>query len=270
MAHIPRFNSCVNKINHTCCRCFDKETTFYRSNEVFFERQSLEYTFKTRRSEIACFVTLYNEQPYPDGALPHWLNLECDSDTRSYKISTDYVPDLAGIDSIKIFAFDRDGYKLEEVTFKNETTSEDQNFSRPCKTSEKIKKFKFFNADKTSVPQPSWFQYNRISNRIIAEGFLSLKEIEPLTVLILGQNDEVLETIYINKLPKEKPFIVTDESEEEEDAPLLAERESRVESKSPPSSIEMAKHKNEFSEAASPSTSNTFDKGKETDYTNLD
>lgn len=244
--------SCGNKLNHIFCCCFDKEIEFFRSEEVLVPRQSLEYTFKTRRSEIASFKAFYGPRqdmpsliyPYPDGLIPDWLNLHYDGDKKTWKISTEYVSDLdlGGINAIKIFAVTKKGYHLEEVTF-TKTTSDDQNFSRRCNTpSEEIEKIKFiFGTDRTPGPRPSWLKYNRAYNKIIVKDAPPQKEIGPLTIFIFDQSDKILETIYINNSSKEKQIILaTEGSLLEERTPLLAN--STGESKSS-SSIELTEHK---------------------------
>lgn len=152
------------------------------------------------------------------------------------KLNTDYVPVLEGINSIKIIAFDAVGYKVEEVFFTKETpvkTSNHYKFSRPCKTpSNDIRKFIFVDENGKKVLQPDWFHYNKRLNHIVAEGIPSLEEIEPLTVLILGENKVLLEKICFNKSPKVKISIDANEIELE-DAPLLANPVSLTESKEP-------------------------------------
>jgi hypothetical protein len=230
MAAKPKFISCVNRTNKIFCCCFDPEAKeFHLSNEVLIERQSLKYTFKTRRSKIAKIKTFYNGEPHPE-LLPHWL--EYNVNRRIGEISTDFVPELEGIQSIKFVATDKNGYKLEEVTFTKEVeTTNDYNFSRPCQTDrKKIKAIRFFSA-RTEISKPSWIEYKKILNRIIAKDApTSLKEIEPLTIYILGEDNKKLETIYINKSPNEEPEIVFDEPVLEEDEPLLQDASGSRES----------------------------------------
>lgn len=246
----PRFISCVNSVMCLFHRCGKQKTTLYQSHEVFFERQSMMYAFKTPRSEIASFKTFYNGQPCPDGSLPHWLTSNNETDAKICQLNTDYVPVLMGINSIKIIAYDEVGYKVEEVTFTKETPVKIENhyqFSRPCKTpSNEIRKFIFRGADGKKVSQPHWFDYNKRLNHIKAEGAPSIEEIEPLTVLILGENKVVLEKICFNTPPKTK--LVFDANELElEDASLLAAPASApsIESKEssaglPRTAVEMA------------------------------
>ncbi len=259
----PNFIRCVNLVSCIFCACLDKKTVYFSSEKDILERQSVEHTFSTPRTQIASFQTFYSTSQelsptwhqHPNGELFDWLHLSYDEDVfgkKNCKIFADYVPELKGIEAIKIYALDEKGYQLEKITFTKQT-SDDNNFSRECNTDrDMIGNIKFmFGNDPTPVARPQWLEYNRRSNKINFNNCPSLKEMEPLTIFIFGQKmtigkkevdltNKILETIYINHAPNNRKIISAAEgSLLNEFVSKSSKAKSSTESKAQ-SSIEMA------------------------------
>ena len=205
---VPCMITSINRVKSIfyCCHC--QKTQFHQAKEDFFEGQSLAYTFKSPWDKIAGFKTIYdNNKLCFEGALPYWLKEEEVSGGRK-KIMTKYVPELHGVGSISITPFDSTGYHLETVTFTKAQVKTD-NFSRPCKSPvDQIKNVKFFlgNNSRPEINNIDGLSYDQDSNSIIALNV----SIQPITVLIMGERNVILETIHINQRPSDMGLLSSD------------------------------------------------------------
>lgn len=211
----PRFISCLDRIKKVFCCASSK---FIEEKGVIYPYQSFEYAFKTESAITSC-KTLLNGKPFPGGE-PHWLKADINS-SGSLKLKAVFVPNLGPLArTITVTAMDEKGYNLEKLVLKVVASS---NFSRPCLfPSEQIKEVQIFSGRyKPRACSPSWIRYDRELNAIIAAGSPPIESIEPLTILIIGYKDEVLETIYINKQPEE-PLLIAAVPASDEKAHLLS------------------------------------------------
>lgn len=114
----PCVMSSINKIVSvfSCCHCC-KPIRFPQNRGVFIEGQPLEYTFETPRDQLSRFKVSYDNELSPlEGILPDWLRVKR-ANGNLLTLFSERVPDLRGVNSIKVVAKRKNGCKTETVTF---------------------------------------------------------------------------------------------------------------------------------------------------------